>query len=68
MKGMRLLGMPFGSSPMRPLLCAPTGLKYRSSTTFHELSDLTRGQPRGKRAKGKAGGEAGSGLGMISAR
>ena len=27
MKGVRLLGMPFGSSPMRPLSCAPTGLK-----------------------------------------
>lgn len=27
---MRLLGIPRGSSPMRPDSCAPTGLKYRS--------------------------------------
>ena len=26
-KGIRLLGRPSGSSPMRPLACAPTGLK-----------------------------------------
>lgn len=26
-KGKRLLGMPWGSSPMRPDLCAPMGLK-----------------------------------------
>jgi hypothetical protein len=29
MNGMRLLGMPLGSSPIRPLGFAPTGLKYR---------------------------------------
>jgi hypothetical protein len=34
---MRLLGMPLGSSPMRPDGCDPTGLKYRNTTT-----DLTR--------------------------
>lgn len=31
---MRLLGMPWGSSPMRPEAWAPVGLKYRSSTAF----------------------------------
>ena len=30
-KGMRLLGMPEGSSPIVPDSCAPTGLKYRST-------------------------------------
>ena len=28
--GIRLFGTPFGSSPINPLLCAPTGLKYLS--------------------------------------
>ena len=27
--------MPAGSSPISPDLCAPIGLKYLSSTTFH---------------------------------
>ena len=35
---MRLLGMPLGASPMSPLGWAPTGLKYRSSTTDHSGS------------------------------
>src|SRR5258708_32166191 len=30
MLGIRLFGMPCGSSPINPLGCAPTGLKYRS--------------------------------------
>ena len=33
--GIRLLGIPFGFSPILPLGCAPTGLKYRSRAIFH---------------------------------
>jgi hypothetical protein len=29
--------LPEGSSPIRPLSCAPTGLKYRRITTFQLL-------------------------------
>ena len=35
---MRLLGIPLGLSPNRPLSWAPMGLKYRSSTTLQSLS------------------------------
>ena len=31
----RLFGIPFGFSPISPDGCAPIGLKYRSSITFH---------------------------------
>ena len=34
-----VLGIPFGSSPISPLSCAPTGLKYLSIIISHELSD-----------------------------
>ena len=40
MYGIRLFGIPFGSSPISPDLCAPTGLKYRSRMMFHDASDL----------------------------
>ena len=33
MYGIRLLGMPSGSSPMSPDWCAPAGLKYRRRET-----------------------------------
>ena len=32
MYGIRLLGIPLGSSPISPLSCAPIGLKYLSNT------------------------------------
>jgi hypothetical protein len=32
---MRLLGIPFGSSPISPLSCAPTGLKYLNNMMLH---------------------------------
>src|SRR5699024_6543386 len=34
--------MPFGSSPISPLLCAPIGLKYLRRTTFHSGSAVCR--------------------------
>ena len=34
----RLLGIPFGSSPISPLSCAPMGLKYLKSAILNELS------------------------------
>ncbi len=42
MKGMRLLGMPLGSSPMRPDSWAPTGLKYRRRAMDQRPSEAPR--------------------------
>ena len=35
-----MFGIPCGSSPISPLLCAPTGLKYLNIHIFHVGSDL----------------------------
>ena len=35
-----MLGIPFGCSPILPLSCAPTGLKYRSDATAHSAFAL----------------------------
>lgn len=40
---MRLLGMPWGSSPMQPEAWAPVGLKYRSSTAFQVCGQVNEG-------------------------
>ena len=37
---LKLLGMPFGLSPIIPLSCAPIGLKYLSRITLHSLSEI----------------------------
>ena len=37
---MRLNGIPFGSSPIFPLGCAPTGLKYLRDIIFQLSSEL----------------------------
>ena len=42
MKGTKLLGIPFGFSPIKPDGWAPTGLKYLSRAIFQRLSDSER--------------------------
>lgn len=46
--GIRLLGMPLGSSPMRPEGCAPTGLKYRNSSTVQSFPGEGEDPPKRK--------------------
>src|SRR5699024_1139746 len=38
--GIKFAGIPFGSSPINPLLCAPIGLKYLRIAISQVLSDL----------------------------
>ena len=40
MYGIKLFGIPCGSSPNKPLSCEPIGLKYLNKATLHSLSAL----------------------------
>jgi hypothetical protein len=56
--GMRLLGIPLGSSPIKPEGWDPTGLKYRKVTTDHGSAVEYDGRRR-KRSEGERGRDGG---------
>ena len=40
--GIKLFGISFGSSPIKPLLCAPTGLKYLKQIILKSFSETLK--------------------------